>query len=425
MTMLASGCSKLGLGANSETSVPSDTTAMTIATMATTAPTSETTEVPVETEPPVSYTEEFINYFYMNLLGREATSDELSTWVPKLEDGSMTADTLVSSIINSAEFNSMGYTNEDFVDLCYRVISMNYAGEETIKYWCSLMETGMGRSDIAKELMATDGFREMCSGYGLLPAYAVGLDYVSTPRSSVENAPGDKVISGLGGYIPGEETLLEINTALDTLGSRGWKVGFVVIDMQSNLGISYNLGQDFYTASSIKGPFATSLAAYNPEAASKWQNTIINMLVNSDNDAYTALNNTYRRTYIQQWCEECGVDPALCVYKYPHITTRDLALMWIKSYYYFEEDEFGAEIATWFENPAYSLIHSELEETCTTRTKAGWMVDDNPKHTTTVDGGIVYTDCGDYVIVIMSTVPRDIEPLRPLLQALINAHNEM
>ena len=97
----------------------------------------------------------------------------------------------------------------------------------------------------------------------------------------------------------------------------------------------------------------------------------------------------------------------------------------MRSYEFFESGEFGAQAGSWFEDPAYSLIHSELGDRYVTRSKAGWLVDDDPTHTTTVDGGIVYADNGPYVIVIMSKVPRDIEPLRPLMQALEAAHLTM
>ena len=423
--MLLTGCSIWGNNSAQESTLPSDSSAPTIATMASSTEATATSSVPVETEPPISFTEEFINYFYMNLLGRDATSEEIQLYRDDLENGSISVNNFIISIIESSEFTSRGYSNEEYVNLCYSVLSQDFPSEELLTYWCDVIDSGTSFSDVAQEFMSTDAFRELCSSYGLMPFYEGEMAPGSTPREVIEGANGDKIITGVGGYTPSAETLNEINEALDSISSRGWSVGFLVIDMQSNLGIVYNLDQEFYTASSIKGPFATSLAMYNPEAAANREYTIVNMLVNSDNDAYTSLNDSYRRTYIQQFCEECGVDPALCVYKYPTITTRDLGLMWIYSYYYFDQDEFSQTVGSWFETPYYSLIHSELGEMYTTRSKAGWVADDNPKHTTTVDAGIVYSDHGDYVVVIMSRVPSSIEPLRPLMQALNRAHDEM
>ena len=149
------------------------------------------------------------------------------------------------------------------------------------------------------------------------------------------------------------------------------------------------------------------------------------MLVFSDNDAFTRLFNTFRRTYIDQWAAEANVEPECIQYKYPRICTRDLFRLWIRNYEFFTTDPNGEICASWMREPEYSLIHSEFEGLYVTESKAGWMVDDNPQHTTTIDAGIVHADSGTYIVVIESNVPRDIEPLRPLLQALNHAHDEM
>ena len=417
-------CALPGTG-DSETIPTSDTVPVTLQTMETTVETIEETTAPTETEFQTEIiTSDFINTMYTELLGRSPTDAELETYLGPIDDGDISVVQFINDILNSEEFESLEYSDEIFINICFRTFMRSIPDTEIQTYWINLLENDYTRIDVANQIMRSQEFLEMCSGYGLLPESNYAPEW-SDIEEELASVVGGEYIVGIGGYVPSTYALTELNNAIADLNSHRYSFGFVLIDMQTGLGICYNLDQDFYTASSIKGPFATSLAYYNSEAASRWEGTISSMLVYSDNDAYTALNDSYHRTYIQQWCEECGVDPAKCVYKYPHLTSRDMALMWAHSYYYFEEDEFGATVGTWFESPVYSLIHSELGEMYVTRSKAGWVADDNPAHTTTVDAGIVYADNGPYVVAIMSRIPSTIEPLRPLMQALNNVHNEM
>lgn len=421
MAISISGCSIFGSNPVQETTEITNTS-ITLSTM-------ETTTVPVETEPPVetipprvTITMDFVNLIYTEIVGREANEQELDQWTTAINEDNSIVNDMIIDLLSSDEFMSRELSDEEYVSLCYRLFMRTIPDTELLTYWLDILTNEVSRIDIACEFMGSQEFREFCSGYGILPDNdGIASDNLS-PRELVENIVAGENITGIGGYIPSEAVIAELNECIDTIR---YRVGFILIDMQSGQGVCYNPDGDFYTASSIKGPFAVSLAAYNPEAALARENTIVSMLVYSDNDAYTALNDSYRRVYIQQWCEECGVDPAICVYKYPHMRPRDLALMWIHSYYFFEENELGPTVGAWFETPYYSLINSELGSMYVTRSKAGWVADDNPNHTTTVDAGIVYADNGDYVVVIMSTIPSSIEPLRPLMQALNNAHLEM
>lgn len=335
-------------------------------------------------------------------------------------NGSVSINDCICSYISSSQLN---VSDDDFVRRAHLALKGEDCGEYTARYLNGLLINGQTREDIASLLMQSEYFAEYCSSYGILPSFEYERQLEISQWYEVINSIGttDELLT-LGDILPLESDLELLYTAMDTLTENNRHFGFMLLDMNTNEGIVYNIDEIFYTASSIKGPFAASFASLDPEGALNWQGTITNMLVNSDNDAYTVLNNTYRRAYIQAWCEEIGIDPDPFRYKYPHISTRQLTALWVRSYQFFEEEEFGATAGPWFENPAYSLIHSELGEMYVTRSKAGWLVDGDPSHTTTVDGGIVYATNGPYVVVIMSTVPRDIEPLRPLMQALESFH---
>ncbi len=246
--------------------------------------------------------------------------------------------------------------------------------------------------------------------------------YEIDPYSFIADIPNPDGIVTFGGFEPGEEVLQQLQQASDDLLYRH---SFIMIDINTGRGVGYNLDEVYYTASSIKGPFAASFCALAPEIAVDWESTIISMLQFSDNDAYRVLNDTYHRTYIQEWAAESCVDPAPFAWKYPHINTRQMAALWLRNYEFFEQDEWGAQVGSWFESPEYSIINETVGELYTTRSKGGWLTDEDPDHAVSIDAGIVYADNGPYIVVIMSRVPSSLEYLRPIMEALENVHSSM
>ena len=398
------------------------------------------TSIPITEETSESIPEETVDYavlrtetcsllieeIYNKLTSRAMPDGAYADHAANLADGTSDIFEVVSLIIESPEFEDADLTDEEFAIGCYSAFEGKIASSSEIRFVEGLLEDGMSRGEVAQLFMKCEHFAETCSGYGFLPQYEMSVTaFGDDCYGYVNELTCGEHLTPVGDFIPGPEALDALYAAMDELDEQNRSFGYLMIDMETGYGVAYNIDQTYYTASSIKGPFAASFACQDPDSALNWESTIINMLVNSDNDAYTALNNTYRRVFIQQWCEEIGIDPEPFRFKYPHITTRQLTSLWLRSYEFFESGEFGEQAGTWFENPAYSLIHSELGEQYVTRSKAGWLIDDDPTHTTTVDAGIVYADNGPYVVVIMSRVPRDIEPLRPLMQAIEITHLEM
>ena len=69
-----------------------------------------------------------------------------------------------------------------------------------------------------------------------------------------------------------------------------------------------------------------------------------------------------------------------------------------------------------FQNPQISPINKVFSEKFTTRTKAGWLTKNKTRITN--DAGIVYTEKGDYLIVIMTTAPSDFSVVENMAEAI-------
>ncbi|MBR6484182.1 MAG: serine hydrolase [Clostridiales bacterium] len=383
------------------------------------------------------FAEGLIDAFYSGLLGRSPLQEEMDITALQLSTGTITPKDIVRDILATEEFQAIILSNQGYVDRIFGSLLGTEASEAAADYWVRMLENGTTRDEMAEAVMDYPEFNEFCEAFG----YEAGSedeeegyveitpdevpDIVDQTRDIILQIDGDETLTTFGGYYPGITTLDQIDAAIAELDESGYDVGFVLIDLRTGKGIAYNPDQGFYTASSIKGPYAASFCFYNPDKVESWENTIQNMLINSDNDAYTSLNGAYGREYIKQWCEEAGVDPAPCNYKYPYLSSRDMSLLWLQNYKFFMTDPTGQEVCEWFQEPTYSLIREVVGEMYITQSKAGWLVDEEPRHRTTCDSGIVYADNGTYIVSITSDVASTIDPLIPLMEALNAAHDEM
>lgn len=245
--------------------------------------------------------------------------------------------------------------------------------------------------------------------------------------SIIDSIPSSDVlqVQTFGGYTPSSSALEQLDAAMAEFNSYYYDYSFTMIDINTGRGITYNPDQIFYPASSIKGPFALSLAELNPEAAVTYDNTITNMLVNSDNDAYTLLNGIFGRQYIQQWFDDCNIVSSYANYKFPRLCSRDYAKLWLHGYDFLMNNELGPTAMEWLNHPVQSAINSALGELYETFSKAGWMTGEDPAYNAAVDAGIVMSDLGPYVIVVHSNVPANLDRLTNIILALETVHQDI
>ena len=242
---------------------------------------------------------------------------------------------------------------------------------------------------------------------------------------SGKKSESDNTIYTFGGYeldFEDKKALLDVINEVDP--SDYQTVGFVMINLVNGKGVGYNVDDKVYSASCIKGPYVASLVNYKPELIETNSNTLIQVVMNSDNKLYSGLRKTYGRLFFGEWCVSAGADEDVSVYNYPRLSARNLAKLWIKNYYFFNTDETGIQIRDWYTKPNASAIYSSLgrDETAEaplgyrTESKAGWFCESGKiDATATTDGGIIYPDDHSaYVIAIITSLPSDMKSLEPL-----------
>jgi hypothetical protein len=294
---------------------------------------------------------------------------------------------------------------------------------------------------------------------GALNAYTKGLNDRLIAAADINFEPTDvftalnfKESSGIitigdgMAEVVGQESLAALQNAINNAEQSGANVGFVMLDINTGMGVAYNADYPFYGASSIKGIFVTSAIANNPNSFSRYKNLYQSALIYSDNDSYETLYNNIGTSYIEQWYKDANttiIDPNPV---YPHYSARDLTRLWALNYDFLSSDApHASELAEFLSNPQTSAIRSTLGWQYTTLSKAGWFSDGKAKasnsngeslsqatrdlalddFSSTVDAGVVLADDRPYLITVMSNSPSDFSVITPLVESLGFVHDKL
>lgn len=230
-----------------------------------------------------------------------------------------------------------------------------------------------------------------------------------------------------------------LTQAIGSVEDDGAYLGIALIDINSGTTITYNQDMEAYPASSIKGPYVTSLYKQLVESGSLGVDDLYNLsydiIINSDNIAYTNARETYGNDAFEEWLEGAGVSAGAyddietysSIY-YPTTSPRQLVTMWLYTYDYIMQDTAaGGILSGIYANRETSAIKDALEDSYLTWSKAGWYpsYDGSYSAPATVDAGIVWSDSGPYVVTVMSTIASDMDELTPIFAVLDEAHDQL
>ena len=224
------------------------------------------------------------------------------------------------------------------------------------------------------------------------------------------------------------DELAAVEEALAALQEDGSSVGFVLWDMDSDRSIRYNDDYRFYSASSIKIAVCTMIFEENGGGAG-YSDTIYNALVNSSNEDFSRLTHIFGFSNISEWliangATEAGADAADS--QYVHISASELANVWQEVWRYGTSGEDGSEeLGSYLAQTNHSPIGTALRDVYEVWSKPGWYPNDSYNIPASNDAGIVFSDAGDYVLVVLTNIGDNTDALIPLIEALDAAHSSM
>ena len=224
------------------------------------------------------------------------------------------------------------------------------------------------------------------------------------------------------------QQLADVEACIEAIEAGGNTVCVSLTDLATRRGIWLNKDEVMYPASSIKAAYCIYLFETRGGAGGESE-MVERALVDSDNDAYYDLPLIFGFAPWASWLQSHGA--ALTAsgasgYSYPDTTTAELATIWEEIYRYGTSDEKGAsELAGYLTRTNFSPIAEELRGTYEVWSKPGWFPLDDNDIPATNDAGVVFSDTGAYVLVVMTDIGADLDALKPLVRALDAAHETM
>ena len=275
-------------------------------------------------------------------------------------------------------------------------------------------------------------------------------------KDALQSLPGEKVLITFDALSQTNQTLEgpaaeSVQAAIAGFQDIGCDVGFVLYDISSQQGISYNVDQSFFAASTIKAPFAsyameavgrgeasldeeivetrsmegTGIMAYDDRSTYSLEEVFANTLMHSDNTGYLLLQDRFSREAFGNWAAATGsgLDANLFLGAdgFPSASARMMALLWNKIAANawttpestddnttlsaaFNPDE--TPILDWLNNADESFIRAALGDSAAVYSKTGYETPDYGASALN-DCGLVVDEYGPYILIMLTSAPFD------------------
>lgn len=274
----------------------------------------------------------------------------------------------------------------------------------------------------------------VAAGSGSVFAYAKGAAK-KTPQ------PRDVLITNLGKATGNKVRSFSSDTDISKLKSgkkliayvkqlrKSSVISFVVIDVNTGEGFGANPRKKMYSASCLKGPYVAALCKYKPASYKKSRGLMNSTVTVSNNGTYAALRSRYGHSPMRKLralTKASSFDPDR---KYTYIRTRDLARLWVGTYWYFYRDKNKNSIKCrrMYTHGTQSFISKGLKGRAVVHTKPGWYPGGGLNIQN--DAGIVMAkykgEYSPYIISVMTTASGQHKKLRKLVRLIDDVHRDM
>lgn len=274
-----------------------------------------------------------------------------------------------------------------------------------------------------------------------------GVSFADSLISTGFSAPEDPAGIVVSGASVTNDIIVPLRHATDAIEDAGYKVGYVLLDVNTGAIISYNADTAFYSASSLKGPYVAALARYGlGDGIESLSGLVSATIEQSDNVAYAILRGSNGNDVMRELIDEAGaenlpvtaatsnIDSAMQTLSvasiadnnYEFVTPNQLLSMWALCGQYLASNEPGAAyLASEFAIPETSAIRYVGRAFGDTWSKAGWYPGEGGPLSTTVDAGVVREETGDVVLVVMTNKGSDFSVIDSIALELLELHEHM
>ena len=113
--------------------------------------------------------EDFVNGFYISVLGRQGDAGGLTNWTNSLMSGGISGGGLAYRFIFSQEFTNKNVSDSEFVTTLYRAFFNRDPDTGGYNNWMARMANGRSRSSVLDGFTSAQEFINLCEDYGIMP----------------------------------------------------------------------------------------------------------------------------------------------------------------------------------------------------------------------------------------------------------------
>ncbi len=220
-------------------------------------------------------------------------------------------------------------------------------------------------------------------------------------------------------------TMTGLKNAMKAITNKGYRVSFVMMDLDTGEGIANYVDRVHYGASTIKGPYVCAISEFATTKAKNYRAYITPTITMSDNKCYHTLRRNFGSAPITQYME--AAHTKIGTGTWVDFTPRKLSCLWVKNWEFFESGKANAEWTKGVFNRSYqSFINAQLKNSKTeVYSKPGW-IGSSGKYICQHDAGIVHKSNGHtYLITVLSTAYGRAPLLRQLVAELDKCEEEL
>ncbi|HJA29932.1 MAG TPA: hypothetical protein IAA15_10275 [Candidatus Olsenella pullicola] len=234
-------------------------------------------------------------------------------------------------------------------------------------------------------------------------------------------------VTGPAGFSETEE-FQRVEDEIEKVHQDGHDLGIVLLDLHTGRGLSYGAGEQRYSASTAKALFCAMIYERHGTAGGNAR-LVEGAVVDSSNEDYFALFHHYSEEEFFDWLATSGApnatEPAQAEH-YLWISAAETAECWEHIWRWWLTGAEGAdELAGLLGRTRHSAMGGLLRQRYDAWCKPGWYEEDWLNIAATNDVGVVFSDCGPYVLVVMTDYGSDFEPLFPIIDALNACHGAL
>ncbi len=239
---------------------------------------------------------DFVAALYQQALGRTPSRSEVSWWVAKVEQDNLTGSGLARYFVNSEEFQSRNYNDEQYIDKLYEIFLGRAAEPEGKAYWIGRLRTGDSRIRVADLISRSGEFEQVCVRYGIAQG--------SHPMQYVKLYP--RIADFVKEYYRGL-----MNREADPEGLEYWTKSLIVGDKTaSDMTRGFINSQEFRNRNISSGDFVEGLyqtylgRTSDPEGKTFWIGRLGNM---SYQEKYSVIRGFICSDEYEKHCNSYGI----------------------------------------------------------------------------------------------------------------------